>query len=95
MVFADHHKQGESLFNAAGDGNLREVQALLAQGADVNWANAVRTQWVTARLHRDEDASKYERDFKRVCVCVLSKNVCCYQGSYGDHFLFVEKLGNI
>ena len=94
-MFADPHIQGESLYNAATVGNCREVQALLAKGVDVNWADSVRTKWVIILLHSLEYANKYERDFKRVCVCVLSKNVCCYQGSYGDHFLFVEKLGNI
>ena len=67
MVFADPHIQGEALYDAAGKGNLGEVQTLLAQGADVNWANPVRTNWVIIiiLLHSDEeDVSMYKWDFK-------------------------------
>ena len=69
---ADPDIQGEALFDAVGDGNLGEVQVLLAQGVHVNWANSVRTQWVIVLVRIDEDANKNERDLVE-CVFVCFK----------------------
>ena len=67
MVFADPHIQGWALYDAVGKGNLGKVQALLAQGADVNWVGQVRTNWVIIIIllpSDEEDVSMYKWDFK-------------------------------
>ena len=69
-MFCISQIQGKSLYSAAKSGNLGEVQALLAQGVDVNWADEVRSQRVIELLHSEGGANKYGRNFKQMSMCV-------------------------
>ena len=71
-----------SLFNAARDGDLSEVQRLIAAGVSVNVADAVRAPFWSQRAYR------YQLPGSRVVsICSLclgqSLNVWCVCGCFG------------